>query len=196
MLFPNDVTVAIPAHQARVNNGMLSRAFQSVAAQTWSPAAVSVAIDTGRQGAAATRQRALEGVLTPWVAFLDSDDEFLPEHLERVMGFLEETGADFCYSWFEGTNGFDPFPMNFGKPFDPANPVETTSTIIVKTELAREVRFERLPERLHNSGEDWRFLTRCIELGAKIVHLPAITWRWNIHSGNTSGLPDRGDAAQ
>lgn len=195
MRLPMDVTAAIPAHPARLRSGMLDRALRSVAAQTMPPAAVSVAIDLGREGAAATRQRALDGVLTPLVAFLDSDDEFMPEHLERVIGFMEETGADFCYSWFEGTNGFDPFPMNFGKPFDPTNPVETTSTVVLRTELAKEARIERLPERLHNGGEDFRLVLRCIELGAKIVHLPERTWRWNIHGLNTSGLPDRGDAA-
>lgn len=194
MLFPNDVTVAIPAHRARVHNGMLLRALQSVAAQTWLPAAVSVAVDTGREGAAATRQRALEGVLTRWVAFLDSDDEFLPEHLELLLGCAERENADFVFSWFQGTNGFDPFPTNFGKVFDPANPVETTSTVLVRTELAQTARIEPLPERLHNGGEDFRLVLRCIELGAKIVHLPEVTWLWNIHGGNTSGLPDRGDA--
>lgn len=195
-MLSREVTAIIPVHQPRINNGMLTRALASVTAQTWGLGGISVAIDYDRQGAPATRQRALDAVRTGWTACLDSDDEWLPEHVEKLYLHAEAEQADYVYSWFYGTDGFDPFPQHFGQPFDPLAPIETTSTILVRTELAMEARYERLPERLNNTGEDWRFLTRCIELGAKIVHLPERTWRWNIHpGGNTSGLPDRGDAA-
>jgi glycosyltransferase involved in cell wall biosynthesis len=45
------------------------------------PVVVSAALDIDRQGAAATRQRALEQAGTKWVAFLDDDDEMDPWHL-------------------------------------------------------------------------------------------------------------------
>jgi hypothetical protein len=72
------ITVAVPAHPARIANGMLGRAVGSVWAQTRPPAALSVAVDLDRAGAAVTRQRALDAVGTEWTAFLDSDDEGWP----------------------------------------------------------------------------------------------------------------------
>jgi len=192
MRLPLDVTVAIPAHPARLRSGMLDRALRSVAAQTLPPAGISVAVDVAREGAPATRQRALEGVRTPWMACLDSDDEFLPEHLQVLADAAVETGADYLYSWFHGP---DPFPQHFGREFDPADPVETTSVILIRTELAREVGYAKIPERLYNTGEDFRLTLGCVALGAKIVHVPRRTWVWHVGNWNTSGLPTNGDAA-
>ncbi len=192
-----DITVAIPAHPARLENGLLSRAVFSVFRQEHSAAGLSIAVDLDKQGAPATRQRALDGVTTGWTAFLDSDDEFLPQHLRRLAQTAQEQEADYVFSWFQSPCGFDPFPLNFGHPFDPLNPVETTITILVRTELAKEARFTEPPDGWHwlNTGEDRRFTLRCIELGAKIVHLAERTWVWhNEGPHNTSGLPTKGDA--
>lgn len=188
-----ELTVAIPAHPARLRSGMLDRALCSVTEQTLQPAAISVAIDLNREGAPATRQRALDAVSTPWVAFLDSDDQFLPEHLEVLASAAVEQEADYVYSWFHGP---DPFPQHFGRPFDPADPVETTSVILIRTELAKKVGFAKIPERQFNTGEDFRLTLGCVALGAKIVHVPQRTWVWNVGSWNSSGLPTRGDAVE
>ena len=95
------VSVIIPVHHARIVNGMLNRALNSVQAQTVLPDAIIVAIDNDREGACATRQRALMSATTDFVSFLDSDDMFLPKHLEWLLKHQRETGADFVYSWFK-----------------------------------------------------------------------------------------------
>lgn len=48
-------------------------------------------------GAAITRNNALKLVSGHWVAFLDSDDLWLPEKLERQIGFMEANGYAFTY---------------------------------------------------------------------------------------------------
>jgi glycosyltransferase involved in cell wall biosynthesis len=184
------ITVAVPAHPARLMNGMLARALTSIAVQLLPPAAISVAVDTERQGAAPTRQRALDAVRTEWVAFLDSDDWFDPDHLAVLAAGAAEHEADYVYSYWHGPDILG----HFGEVFDPAKPIETTMTILVRTELAKQVGFARLEDRLENSGEDWRMTTGCAALGAKIVHIPRRTWTYNMHGGNTSGLPFKGDA--
>jgi glycosyltransferase involved in cell wall biosynthesis len=186
---PIDVTVVIPYHQARVKNGMFRRAVDSVGAQTARHSLITVQDDT-RKGASATRQRGLEMVTTPWVAFLDSDDELDPTHLAQLLACATETGADYVYPWFRVRGGRDPFPMFFGKPWDNAHPHSTTITILVRTELAQQVGFRPV------AGEDFTFTKDCIIAGAKIVHHPARTWTWVHHGRNSSGRPDRGDARQ
>lgn len=191
-----DVTVCIPAHPARAKNGMLGRALQSVVSQTLPAAAISVAMDVHREGSAATRQRALEAAQTPWVCFLDSDDLFKPQHIQRMTEHARETGADFVYSWFSVLGGHDPFPeTHFTNDFDPADPIETTVTTLVRTGLAKQVGFQNLNRGEINAGDDRFFTLGCLEAGAYISHLKEKTWWWSHHGGNTSGLSTRGDAA-
>jgi hypothetical protein len=183
---------------------MLRRALFSVHAQTLPPAAHNIAYDINREGAPATRQRALDAVTSDieWVAPLDDDDEFKPFHLEALYRHAQETGADMVYSWFEliGQGGqsygdVDPiFPAtHFTNPFNPDNPIETTITVLVRAELAKQVGYKRLNRGEANTGEDRYFTLECLAAGAKISHLVQRTWRWSHHGGNTSGLTTKGD---
>jgi hypothetical protein len=191
------VTVVVPFHEARRTSGLLDRAVRSVHAQTV-PVHLELAEDIHRIGAAATRQAGLETVTTEWTAFLDSDDELDPTHIEQLLACAEETGADYVYPWFRVVGGSDPFPMFFGKPWDNAHPHQTTITILVRTELAQQVGFHEPPpgSTIHGQrgGEDWHFTLGCMAAGARIVHHPARTWTWHHGRQNTSGRPDRGDA--
>lgn len=186
------VTVVTPFHEQRRTNGMLERAAASVRAQTV-PVEHVLAEDIHHMGAAITRAHGLALVDTEWTAFLDSDDEMDPDHIEQLLACAAETGADYVYPWFRVCGGTDPFPMFFGKPFNPAAPNSTTITILVRTELAKAVNFARDPA-VQVSGEDFQFTLGCIAAGAKIVHLPRRSWTWWHHGANSAGLPDRGDA--
>lgn len=161
---------------------------------------MEIEIDAQRTGAPATRQRALDRVTTPLVAFLDDDDEFMPFHLKALLDHMRETDADYVYSWFRAVSPagrilmFDPvFPeTHFTNEFDPENPIETTIVTLVKTELAKQVGFKAL-NRGHdaNTGEDYGFTLGCVAAGAKIRHLVQHTWFWHHDSGNTAGRSDR-----
>mgnify|MGYP002632345418 CR=1 FL=1 len=111
-----DVTVIIPAYRAE---NTIDRALQSVVAQTCRPRACVVVDDgspdatlaaasswQGRMedialtvihqdnaGAGAARNRALREAQTAYVAFLDADDEWLPEKLARCMARLTDTAT-------------------------------------------------------------------------------------------------------
>lgn len=188
-----DITVVTPTIPSRSSS--FTRAMRSVHQQTLPAAAISVAVDIERQGAAATRNRALMAAKTTWVAFLDDDDAFMPEHLEKLMQHAQETDADFVYSWFLVPGGTDPFPeTHYTNPFDPDDPIETTITTLVKTGLAQTVGFQPLDRGEINGGEDRFFTLECLKAGAKISHLVDKTWYWFHHSGNTSGLPTKGDS--
>lgn len=195
------ITVVIPCHPARIRNGMLGRAMMSVYAQTLPAAGVSIAIDLDGRGAPHTRQRALNGANTDWVAFLDSDDYFMVHHLQMLMQAQQETDADYVYSWFQtDPPGHDPFPStHFTEPWDNSNPRQTTITTLVRTGLARAVGFweskdeDEFPDGLR-VGEDWVFTLGCLEQGAKIHHVAERSWVWSHHGKNSSGRPGHGDA--
>lgn len=195
MLKPG-ITVTIATIPPRV--GLLQRAVASVLSQTHPAAGLAIAIDYAKQGAPATRQRALDMVNTQWVAFLDDDDEFLPPHLDTLWNAAHAYQADYVYSWFDTVPlGCDPFPIgHYVQPWSNAEPRQTTITTMVRTELALEVgfaRFEESGELVDGQrwGEDWSFTLGCMSAGAKIHHVVAKTWLWHHDSGNTSGRPDR-----
>lgn len=208
------ISVVTPVHPNRLANGLFAECAQSIHQQTLLPDAHCVAIDLDGEGAAATRQKALMQARTDWVAMLDSDDLFLPKHLERLLRYATDGGYDFVYAWFKVLQDFgdgrrrvledDPvFPVtHYLSPWDPANPIETTVTVFVRTELAQSVGFHEL-DRGHdqNSGEDYAFTLGCRDAGAKIGHLVRKTWLWRHRFApdgktltNTAGRPTRGDA--
>lgn len=192
------VTAVIPAHPPRLPTH-LPRALASVFRQTCPVQDVAIAVDHGREGAAATRNRALDAVQTQWTAFLDSDDTWDDDHLAHLMARAEETSADLVYPWFRVVNGLDPFPQYEGQPFNPQALRHVQNfipvTVLVRTEAIRAVggfrehaydrsRFDASP------CEDWNTWVRLLDAGAKIVHLNRRTWSW-IWGDNTSGRPDR-----
>jgi len=188
------ITAAIACHPARMESGMLTRAFTSVAAQTLQPAAVVVVNDLERRGAGTSRRLLLDMVDTEWLAWLDSDDEWKPEHLERLHQVAADTGAVFVYSWFEARS--DPLG-HFGKPFNPCQPHHTTITHLVRTDIAREVGFYDNDEGPY-ANEDWKFITGVARIACerelRMIHLAERTWTWHMGAQNSSGQPGQGDA--
>jgi glycosyltransferase involved in cell wall biosynthesis len=184
--FRTDVTAVIPHIPVRVNR--LPTALGSVLAQTWPVSALSVAVDLKREGSATTRTRALLAAQTHWVAFLDDDDEWLPNHLEVLLDVTRTSGADVVYSNCEvrGDDGQVTW-KSFGQPFDAkllfVRPYMTVVSL-VRAELARAARFDA-------DWDEWGFYRRLHRLGATFQHTPEITWVWNSGSHGTSGQSDR-----
>ena len=190
--FQRGITVVIPTIPPR--RTLLHRAIDSVLDQTLPATTISVPIDNRKQGAAVNRDRGLRTVTTEYVAFLDDDDFFKPNHLEALMDTMVSEDADYVFSWYEMNGGMDPRPNDFGMPWDNDNPRQTTITTLIKTELAQNVGFIDpndgpldSPDRLY-AGEDWFMTKGCWEAGAKVVHRPEKTWYWSHWGGNTSGL--------
>lgn len=52
-------------------------------------------------GAAVSRNRALCEAKGQWIAFLDSDDLWMPEKLEKQISFMEKNGYSFSYTNYE-----------------------------------------------------------------------------------------------
>jgi hypothetical protein len=188
------ITVCVTSHPARFTNGLLQRAISSVLNQTRLPEALVLVNDVDRNGAGWSRQRVLEQVATEWVAWIDSDDEWMPEHLEKLLRVAVETEAVYVYSWFVGG---DPLG-HFGLPFNPCTPHHTTITSLVRTDIAQEVGFPATQADGTFSNEDWAFITGVSKLacerGLKMVHLAERTWYYHQGNYNSSGKPGQGDA--
>lgn len=187
------VTVCIPSIPPRT--ALLDRARRSVERQTRPADRVVIEIDDMKTGAAATRQRALDRVRTPFVAFLDDDDELFPRHLELLIETQVRTGADLVYPWFEVEGGTDPFSDRYGVPFD-ADALRLGQfipiTVLARTESVRDAGgFQEMPAEWGGTNEDYRLWLSMLDHGATFAHLPRITWTWHHWGGNTSGKSSR-----
>jgi glycosyltransferase involved in cell wall biosynthesis len=193
----NGVTVVIPTIPPR--RYMMASTVHSVLTQTRPVDAISIAVDHRHEGAAPTRNRALAGVRTEWTAFLDDDDTMNPNHIELLLAHAEKTGADVVYPWFDVPDGFDPFPVYEGQPFNEKALREVQNyipvTVLVRTGLARGVGgFESRNSSTAGGAspcEEWGLWLKLLDIGARFSHLDQRTWKWNWHPGNTSGRGDR-----
>ncbi|MBQ0010473.1 MAG: glycosyltransferase family 2 protein, partial [Ruminococcus sp.] len=55
-------------------------------------------------GAAVSRNRALREARGKWIAFLDSDDLWMPDKLEKQIGFMDRNGYYFSYTKYREMN--------------------------------------------------------------------------------------------
>lgn len=191
----HQISVIIPTIPSRAK--MLRRALDSVEAQSLPATAVIVEHDTDREGPAAVRNRAASRVETDWIAFLDDDDYLLPDHLATLARAQADTGADLVWPWFRVEGGGDPFPMFYGRQWDPADPHQIPITFLLRTEAFRAVGgFETVEEGPahadgNRAGEDWRLTLALSEAGYKFHHVKQRSWVWVHHRANSSGLPSR-----
>lgn len=195
----DSITLIIPVHRARVENGMLRRALDSVGRQ-WGSPRVLLPCDVDGEGSAAIRTRALADVETEWVAFLDSDDELDADHLLMLVGQQRMTNADVVYPWFKVVGGEDPWPDWFGREFD-AEALRRRDfmipvTVLARTELVRAAGGFQADLSIAPPAQcdEWGLWLRMLDLGARFVHVPHRTWTWHRHGGNTAGSPLLGDA--
>lgn len=62
---------------------------------------IKLFVNEENSGAAASRNLAMREATGKWIAFLDSDDLWLPEKLEKQLAFMEENGYKFSYTSYE-----------------------------------------------------------------------------------------------
>ncbi len=123
------------------------------------------------EGAAAARNTGIDASSGRYIAFLDADDVWKPEKLEKQIAFMEKTGAAFSFHSYE-----------FGD--DKANPtgkiVHSPATLSYKQALSRTVIFTSTV----------MFDTEKIDM--EIIHMPQVpsedtaTWWRILKSGYTA----------
>lgn len=207
----SDVTVVITTIPGR--EALLERALRSVLTQTVTPATISVYVDRDRKGAAAARNAAVQDVSTEWIAFLDDDDEFLVNHLKKLLAGANFSQADLIYTYAEFVGRPDPLavwingqliaePINV--PWCPqaerslreqGNFIPVTN--LVRTSAVITVGGFPEPGTFCTQGgsddcEDYGLLLRLLDAGFTFYHVVGVrTWRYHVWGGNTGG---RGDA--
>lgn len=197
-----DVAVVIPVFNRA---DMLARALRSIAAQTVQPAEVLVVDDVSTDaspdvalahgatlvrmpvngGSGRARNAGIERATAAWVAFLDSDDEWLPRHLELMVDAAEgqalvtapsvtTTGQVMGNPWRR------PVRLSPRRLLVPGNIITTSGTMVRRDLLDRVGGFRPLPQ-----AEDLDLWLQVMERGPGVA-LPRPTVRYHMHESQIS----------
>jgi glycosyltransferase involved in cell wall biosynthesis len=205
-----DVSVVIPAWNAE---RFVEHTLRTVCAQTLAPREVIVVDDGSTDGTAALVERVARGVSVPTtllrqanagpgaarnrglaaargelVAFVDADDEWLPEKLERQVACLAANGAallchtDLVVIDVEGAVVRRP-DKQVGATFEEllANNFIATSSVLVRRRALGEAPFSCR----HTCSEDYELWLRLAQ-GGPLCYVPERLLRYRIHGSNLS----------
>ncbi len=137
-------------------------------------------------GAAAARNRALELAVGRFVAFQDSDDEWLPDKLERQLAAFDASpppAVVYCGLWIDRDGKRDPAGADLlGDPFTRilayTGTVTTPTLVIDRAAVGEELHFdEHLP-----AMQEWDLLLR-IARAHTIACVPDPLYVWYQHGG-------------
>lgn len=196
------VVCTIPPRRER-----LLEALHSVVMQTHPVDQIVVVRDQRGVGTAAMRSRAFAAVDCEWAFALDDDDVLEPTYVQRVVA-VAGSDVDVIYTGYHVNGGSDPFDI-FGQPFDADRLRASTcipgACVLVRREfldwgipVRGDWDYARFDDRWPGIVcEDWAWLLRLLNAGARFRHVPEKLWRWRHWGvgspgvpGNTGGRPE------
>ncbi len=218
------ISVIVPTFE---RSDLLPRALDSVFAQTWKNIEVVIVDDNlpgsvwaketakvleayrdrenvlclktaGKTGGGAARNFALRRCHGDYVAFLDDDDRYLPDKLEKQLAFTVEHGLDGSYHdvrWFnEKEQQVEYRSMDWTEDFSRQGLLKahilhslcpTAIYLFRRDKLLETEGFGEVP-----SGQDFILMLRCIESGMKLGYLEGAYVIQYLHSGARISLGD------
>lgn len=157
---------------------------------------VRIVATTGHTGGGAARNFACRQARGEYLAFLDDDDEFLPDKVETQLSFMQDRDLDMSWqdvAWYDESGKLVEhrrldhcrdfsreglLKAHLVTPISPTSIYMLKKTLFDKTEGFGEVA----------TGQDWWLMLRCIEAGARMGYMPEVHVRQYLHSGERLSL--------
>lgn len=147
-------------------------------------------------GSAATRNKGIEAARGEYITFLDDDDIYLPEKIEKQLADMEAAGADYgltdLYLYNENEEIAERRIRSYYHSDDPEElfryhllyHMTGTDTFMFKTDYLRKIGgFPPI-----NVGDEFYLMKAAIEAGGKCCYSPHCYVKAYIHTGEDGGL--------
>jgi glycosyltransferase involved in cell wall biosynthesis len=144
------------------------------------------------QGAAAARNTAVAAATQPWLALLDSDDEWLPDHLDVLwrlkaghvlvagasMACFDEPGQPPAYA---GTIRSRAHTLRSPAALIPLNPLSASGVLVAREAVVAAGGYNTEL----GYAEDWDLWLRVLERGTGVI-TPSVVCLYHVHAGSKS----------
>ena len=128
---------------------------------------IKLFVNEQNSGAAASRNRAMREATGKWIAFLDSDDLWLPQKLEKQLAFMADNGYRFSYTAYE----------HVGENTEPLGVVVTGPKKLTKRKMFRycypgcltvmydcsEIGVVQIPDEIANGENDYAIWLKVVK---------------------------------
>lgn len=181
----SDVTVITPTRPGR--EALLMEAVDCVQAQTSPPAAHFIGLDADAVGPALMRNALLSAVQTELVAFLDDDDLLDTDHIERLVGAINEPKhrADLAWSYHRTQGRGAPTTPRPRNDRDMRNYMKAGRNVIPVTVVARLAALNAAGGfQAEDRYEDYSLWCRLLDLGYRFTCVPVETWTYRFLGEN------------
>ena len=140
------------------------------------------------QGVSKTRNTALQNARGQYVAFLDSDDLWKPDKLEKQLAFMKEQGASFCYcacrvigqdGQSAGKTRYVPPSRNYGELLK-GNVIPCLTVVLDR----KQIQNIHMPDMPH---EDYGAWLDILKTGITAYGLNEVLAEYRVSGGSVSG---------
>lgn len=136
-------------------------------------------------GAAVSRNNSIANATGDFIAFIDSDDIWLPEKLEKQVDFMEDNNIDFSFTAYElideqGYPTGQKVDTHLTGPVSYEDMLRKKATLGCSTVMLRRSAFEDISMPLIRTGQDYALWLKLLKTGVKAYPLPEVLTQYRI----------------
>lgn len=136
-------------------------------------------------GAAISRNNSIAHATGDFIAFIDSDDLWLPEKLENQVRFMEENNIDFSFTAYElideqGNPTGQKVDTHLTGPVTYEDMLRKKATLGCSTVMLRRSAFEDISMPLIRTGQDYALWLKLLKTGVKAYPMNEVLTQYRI----------------
>ncbi|MBY8100659.1 glycosyltransferase [Vibrio fluvialis] len=136
-------------------------------------------------GAAVSRNNSISHSSGDFIAFIDSDDIWLPEKLEKQVAFMEENNIDFSFTAYElidadGNPTGQQVDTHLKGPVTYEDMLRKKATLGCSTVMLRRSAFEDISMPLIRTGQDYALWLKLLKTGVKAYPMNEVLTQYRI----------------